>query len=132
MRSIVSFENSSIYVAKRPNLLTTTGILWGSGQVCSATSRVLVHESIKQAVIDQVVAKMAALKVGDTSSEEFRNMEGPQMGPVVNQGQYDKIWGIIDAAKAAGATFAYGGDRELVKHLGKVISSIPCALDVFN
>src|SRR5256885_1757917 len=27
-----------------------TGILWGSGQVCSATSRVLIHESIKQKV----------------------------------------------------------------------------------
>ncbi len=97
------------------------GILWGSGQVCSATSRVLVHESVRQAVIDQTVAKMASLKVGDTSSDAFRAMEGPQMGPVVSQGQYDRIWSIIDTAKAQGMTFAYGGDRELVKHLGKVV-----------
>ena len=44
-----------------------TGILWGSGQVCSATSRVLLHHSIKQKVLDAVIARIELIKIGKSS-----------------------------------------------------------------
>ena len=68
------------------------GILWGSGQVCSATSRVLVHSSKKSELIDKVLARIALIKIGDTLSEEMIAFEGGQMGPVISKTQYDKIW----------------------------------------
>jgi len=40
-----------------------TGILWGSGQVCSATSRALVHSSIRDVVVAKLIEKMAKIKV---------------------------------------------------------------------
>jgi betaine-aldehyde dehydrogenase len=99
-----------------------TGILWGSGQVCSATSRVLVHKSIKAPLLKLLIEKAAAVRIGNSLDPEmisYSDSGKPTMGPVVSRGQYDKIWSIIDNAKSQGFHFAYGGDRKLVSHLGK-------------
>lgn len=77
-----------------------TGILWGSGQVCSATARVLVHKSIRSTLMERLLERVKAVKIGDSLSEEMLAHEGPTMGPVINKFQYDKIWGYIDGAKA--------------------------------
>jgi|EP00945_MAST-04E_sp_MAST-4E-sp1_P002857 betaine-aldehyde dehydrogenase len=95
-----------------------TGVLWGSGQVCSSTSRVLVHESLKDKLIKEVCARTKKVPIGDTQSEESFG-ENPWMGPVINETQYTKIWNYIDEAKANGYNVACGGDRALVSHLGK-------------
>lgn len=93
------------------------GILWGSGQVCSATSRVLVHTSIKDTVIEKLLARISLVKIGDTLSEEMIAFPGGQMGPVINKAQYDKIWRYIEEAKKLGCRFE-GGDKASVSHLG--------------
>ena len=99
-----------------------TGILWGSGQVCSATSRVFVHKSIREKLVQLLIEKVKAVTLGDSLSPEMIALsdEGkPTMGPVVSKGQYEKIWKYIDDAKANGIKLAYGGDRSLVASLGK-------------
>lgn len=93
-----------------------TGFCWGSGQVCSATTRVLVHESIRDAIVAKVVSKIGSISIGDSLGANWTN-EGAVMGPVINQVQYDKIWAFIDEAKANKVTCAYGGERSLVKDL---------------
>jgi len=95
-----------------------TGFLWGSGQVCSATSRVLVHKSVREELVHKIIEKLPGIKIGKSLSEEMLEHTGPAMGPVVNKLQYDKIWAVIDEAKATGLHFAYGGDRALVAHCG--------------
>ena len=63
-----------------------TGILWGSGQVCSATSRVLVHKSIRNALLTELVRKIAAVKIGNSGDEAMIALSEagkPVMGPVV-------------------------------------------------
>jgi len=99
-----------------------TGILWGSGQVCSATSRVMVHSSIREKLMALLIEKVAAIRVGGTfegDMPEYAEAGKPTMGPVVSRGQWEKIWAFIDEAKAAGVSVAYGGDRERVAGLGK-------------
>jgi len=86
-----------------------TGILWGSGQVCSATSRVLIHSSIKQKVLDAIVARVELIKIGDSLSPDQMNHQGATMGPVVNKSQYEKILAYIADGEAEGLTYAYGG-----------------------
>lgn len=68
-----------------------TGFLWGSGQVCSATSRVLVHSSLRESFLKLLIEKVSAVKIGDSLSPEMANVEGGQMGPVVNDVQYNKV-----------------------------------------
>ena len=95
-----------------------TGILWNTGQVCSATSRVLLHSSIRGAVMERLLERVAAIRIGDQQSAEILEHKGPSMGPVVSKGQHEKVWGYINQAKSAGYTVAYGGDATMVAHLG--------------
>jgi hypothetical protein len=66
----------------------TTGIFFNCGQVCSATSRLLVHSSIKDKLLAAVVEIANGIKIGDGAS-------GAKIGPVVNKIQYDKVCGYI-------------------------------------
>lgn len=68
-----------------------TGILWGSGQVCSATSRVLLHKDIREKVLARLLERLQAVKIGRSLDEEMKNHDGPTMGPVVSKGQQEKI-----------------------------------------
>ena len=111
---LILFEDTNLDTAIDWVLL---GVLWGSGQVCTATARIIVHSSIKDKVVSKMLERIAVVKIGDTASEEFLNFEGPQMGPVVSKIQYDKIWKIIDDAKKLGCTH-HGADKASVGHLG--------------
>jgi len=95
-----------------------TGILWNAGQVCSATSRVLVQSGLREAVVARLLERVKEIKIGDAQSEELLAHKGSSMGPVVSKPQFDKIWAAIDEAKSAGYTLAYGGDKSHVTHLG--------------
>lgn len=108
---LIIFEDADI-----PSVVdwVITGFIWGSGQVCSATSRVLVHSSIKEQFMNTMVEKLKGIKICDSLCDEVKDFTGPQMGPVVSEGQYLKIWKYIDDAKEAGFTFFYGGDRAMV------------------
>jgi betaine-aldehyde dehydrogenase len=86
-----------------------TGILWGSGQVCSATSRVLLQKNIKQQVYDRLLERLPLIKIGNSLSEEMQNHQGPTMGPVVSKGQFEKIVQIASDAEADGIALLYGG-----------------------
>jgi len=81
------------------------GAFWNTGQICSATARVLIQESIAPEVIRRLVAAAAKLKQG-TSFEE-----GVEIGPSCNGMQYKKVQEFIDISKAEGAKLELGGGR---------------------
>jgi len=81
------------------------GCFWTNGQICSATSRLLIQESIYEQFIAKLVEETNKIQVGNPLAE------GVKMGPVVNKSQYDKVLGFVDRAKAEGATVAAGGER---------------------
>jgi betaine-aldehyde dehydrogenase len=81
------------------------GIFWNQGQVCSATSRVLVEAEIYDAVVSRLCEEAAKIKIGNGMED------GTLLGPIVSKGQYDKIVSAIDRARIDGATVAYGGAR---------------------
>jgi len=84
-------------------------IAWGAfgttGQRCTATSRVIVHERIHDELVKLVVQRAQALKLGDGLAD------GVEMGPVVNTKQMTRIGGYMDVAKQEGVTIATGGSR---------------------
>jgi betaine-aldehyde dehydrogenase len=81
------------------------GIFWNQGQVCSATSRVLVEESLYPALLARLVSEAAKIRIGNGLEE------GTLLGPLVSKGQYDKVLAAIERGKAEGATVAGGGRR---------------------
>ncbi len=81
------------------------GIFWNQGQVCSATSRVLVEENLYPALMDRLIAEAAKIKIGSGLED------GILLGPLVSKGQYDKVLAAIERGRAEGATIAGGGRR---------------------
>jgi betaine-aldehyde dehydrogenase len=81
------------------------GIFWNQGQVCSATSRVLVEESLYPALLERLISEAKKITIGEG------NQEGILLGPLVNQDQYNKVLNIIERGVKDGATLACGGKR---------------------
>ncbi|MFJ3469195.1 aldehyde dehydrogenase family protein [Pseudomonas sp. NPDC090201] len=81
------------------------GIFWNQGQVCSATSRLLVQESIAPRLIERLVEETRKVTIGQGLEP------GVLLGPLVSRGQYEKVLGFVDQGKASGAKLLTGGKR---------------------
>ena len=74
------------------------------GQSCSSTSRVFVHESLHDAVLEELVRQAEALPMGPPW------IDGNELGPIVSQKQYDRVMDYIESGKAEGAALMTGGE----------------------
>lgn len=93
------------------------GIMSNQGQVCTATSRVLVQESIYDEFVQKFKDTIEKVSVvGDPFHES--TFQGPQ----VTKLQFDRVLGFIKSAKEEGATIALGGDAAPQKGKGFFIN----------
>lgn len=79
------------------------GIFTCGGQVCSANSRLVVHESIKDVLLERVVARAEAIRVGDPLDETS------QMGPMVSAEHADRVMELVDIGRYEGRILTGGG-----------------------
>ena len=77
----------------------------GTGQKCTAASRLIVHEKIHDAFVEKLVAAAQAYKVGHALAE------GTQIGPVVSEGQLKQNLDYIALGQTEGAELLCGGQR---------------------
>ncbi len=82
-----------------------SGIFFNSGQVCSAGSRILVHDSIHDEVVERLVARASAIRLGDPRDK------ATAMGPLVSAVQMHRVLEYVDIGKREGAELAAGGAR---------------------
>ena len=88
----------------------------GTGQKCTASSRLLVHKSVHDTFVARLMTALEAIKIGHALHE------GTQMGPVVSAGQLDENLGWIAKARKDGAEIATGGERLTLEHEGHYMS----------
>jgi acyl-CoA reductase-like NAD-dependent aldehyde dehydrogenase len=83
------------------------GLFWGafanSGQVCTAIKRLYVHEKVYAPIVDGLIERAKAVKVGDGLDADT------QLGPINNKMQFDKVVGLVEDAKQHGGRIAAGG-----------------------
>jgi len=79
------------------------GITWNAGQMCSATSRLLVQDGIADALLPRLQAALQALRVGNPLAEEV------DMGPLTSQAQWLKVAGYFATAREEGLKCLAGG-----------------------
>jgi betaine-aldehyde dehydrogenase len=108
---------SSLIVLKDADLalaieLASGGGFFNAGQMCSATSRVLVAQELIEPFLAGIVAKAQSIKVGGPLED------GVEMGPLVNNAQYERVIRHIDNGKKAGARLLCGGERPVDQPLG--------------
>lgn len=81
------------------------GIFYNAGQMCSATSRLLIDEKIAARVLDRVVEMARALSPGDPLDP------ATTMGPMTMQTQQSKVMSYIERGRSAGLKLLTGGGR---------------------
>ena len=79
------------------------GIFMNAGQMCWAGSRLVVHKSVHDEVVDQLVAVAENLPLGGGIDDNGR------MGPLVSESQRERVLEYIETGTAEGATLAAGG-----------------------
>ena len=85
--------------------LAVNGAFGGTGQKCTASSRLIVHAPIHDAFVEAFLARTRALKVGHALDE------GTQMGPAVSAAQLAANLAYVELGKSEGAELATGGAR---------------------
>ncbi|MFW3613907.1 aldehyde dehydrogenase family protein [Billgrantia antri] len=81
------------------------GAYSGTGQKCTASSRLIVHEAVHDAFVEKLVARLARAKVGPALEE------GVQIGPVAEARQLESNLAWVERATAEGGELAFGGRR---------------------
>ncbi|HET9258685.1 MAG TPA: aldehyde dehydrogenase family protein [Acidimicrobiia bacterium] len=86
-----------------------TGALWGgfstSGQRCTASSRLVVDNSVADEVVERLAAGAEELIVGDGSDPKT------QVGPIINQKQLDRVHSYTEIGLDEGAKLVIGGEQ---------------------
>ncbi|WP_282139870.1 aldehyde dehydrogenase family protein [Cytobacillus oceanisediminis] len=87
--------------------LAVEGILWGafgtSGQRCTATSRVLVHNEVKEKLEGKLLDRIGELKLGNGLDETVK------VGPVINRSSLERIDEYVKIGQEEGAKLLAGG-----------------------
>lgn len=87
--------------------LAVEGILWSAygttGQRCTACSRVIVHQTVRDTLIEKLVPRIEQLRLGNGLDENV------EVGPLVNASRFEKIDDYTKIGKAEGATLVIGG-----------------------
>lgn len=103
-------KNAQIVMDDADLDLAIDGVLWGafgtSGQRCTATSRLILHEAIHDKFVDMLRTRAQQLVLGNGIAADT------QVGPVINQRQMDKVLSYIEVGKSE-ATLVLGGDRDV-------------------
>jgi acyl-CoA reductase-like NAD-dependent aldehyde dehydrogenase len=80
-------------------------IFFNQGEMCSAGSRLIVHQSLKEPLLEQIAGVARELAPGDPLDAATR------LGAIVDEGQMRRVLGYIDAGREEGARVVLGGAR---------------------
>jgi 4-guanidinobutyraldehyde dehydrogenase/NAD-dependent aldehyde dehydrogenase len=103
-------KSPNIVMADYPDLdraakAAAFAIFFNQGEMCSAGSRLLVHESIKDALLEKVQAVSRKMQPGDPLDPATR------LGAIVDETQMKRVLGYIDSGRNDGAELRFGGRR---------------------
>jgi 4-guanidinobutyraldehyde dehydrogenase/NAD-dependent aldehyde dehydrogenase len=103
-------KSPNIVMADYPDLdraakAAAFAIFFNQGEMCSAGSRLLVQESIKDALLEKVQAVSRKMQPGDPLDPATR------LGAIVDETQMKRVLGYIDSGRNDGAELRFGGRR---------------------
>jgi acyl-CoA reductase-like NAD-dependent aldehyde dehydrogenase len=81
------------------------GAFWSAGQKCTATRRIYVQDAVYDAFKETLLARIDRGKVGDPTDPEV------EVGPIVNEQQFDGILEAIERGRREGGEVVAGGGR---------------------
>jgi aldehyde dehydrogenase (NAD+) len=123
--------NNAIIVTPEADMkLAVRGIVFGSvgtaGQRCTSTRRIIVHESLRKTLIEQLIAAYKQVPIGNPLEP------GTLMGPLIDSKAVDAMLAAVRRIKEEGGEILYGGQKlEGEKHPGGCYVT-PCIASARN
>lgn len=96
---------------------------YSTGQVCSNGTRVFVQNSMKDKLLNRLVERTKAIKIGDPRDIET------QMGSLVSKEQLEKVMSFVEIGKNEGATLVIGGARVTIPEMPEGYFMTPAVFD---
>ncbi len=98
---LIAFEDSDL---EKVAACSVGGMNFGwQGQSCGSMSRIILHESIHDRVVEKILERVRKIRIGHPLDPDTN------MGPINNKAQYQKVLNYIDIAKTGGAKLLHGG-----------------------
>lgn len=98
---LIIFDDANIDNAVQSTLFAN---FYSNGQICSNGTRVFVHKDIKVSFLEKLIEQTQKIQLGDPLDYSTH------LGPLISKGQYEKVTGYIERAKARGANIVYVKD----------------------
>jgi acyl-CoA reductase-like NAD-dependent aldehyde dehydrogenase len=98
----IVFDDADVDAAVRGSF---AAIYYNNGQCCTAGSRLLVHESVADQVVEKIAERAKKMTPGDPLDPKTR------MSPVISQEQLDRVLSYIEQGQREGARLVTGGKR---------------------
>ena len=98
----IVFDDADVDAAVRGSF---SAIYYNTGQTCTAGSRLLVHESVHDQIVEKLAERARKLTPGDPLDPKTR------LGPLVSQEQLDRVLGYVGKGTSEGAKLVTGGKR---------------------
>lgn len=117
----IVFEDADLDQAIAGSIFTA---FYNTGQICTSGSRILVQRKDADRFIDAIVARAAAIRVGNPADVTT------QLGPLISAEQYERVTGYISEGLRGGARLALGGGRASVPVSGGYYVEPTVFLDV--
>jgi len=114
-------KSPQVVLAEPPDLdLVAEQVLFAAlvnqGENCSCGSRLIVHRSVQEPLLERLVARLPEWPVGDPMDDATR------VGPMIERPHLDKVMGYIAKGRAEGATVLAGGGRILEESGGYFVA----------
>jgi gamma-glutamyl-gamma-aminobutyraldehyde dehydrogenase len=93
------------------------GIFYNAGESCNAGSRVIVHASVRERLLESIRRVTASITLGHPLDP------ATQMGALIDEGHMRRVLGYIDSGVAEGARLALGGKRALAETGGYYVEA---------
>ncbi|HMR54531.1 aldehyde dehydrogenase family protein [Amaricoccus sp.] len=121
--------NNAMVVTPNADLdMATRAILFGAvgtaGQRCTSLRRVIVHESVKDALLEKVLKAYGNLRIGNPLTT------GNLVGPLIDKGAFEMFSAAIERAKAQGGKVLTGGKRVHEDTAPDAYYVQPCIIDM--
>jgi aldehyde dehydrogenase (NAD+) len=101
-------KNAQIVMEDAPMDLALDGVLWGAfgttGQRCTATSRLLLQDTIHDEFVDRLVERAGKLRLGDGLRD------GVEVGPLIHRRALEKVERYVEIGRGE-ANLVLGGSR---------------------
>jgi aldehyde dehydrogenase (NAD+) len=121
--AVIVMDDADLQLALRAILFGAVGT---SGQRCTSTRRILVHEKIYKGFLDKLIKAYKSIPIGNPLEQ------GTLMGPLVNEATVEIMMAAIERIRKAGGKILYGGERITVAGYKGGFYVTPCIAEAEN